>query len=178
MARSMPWVCSDRLRRFLSLAAGLWMSSSAVAQTAPSWSSAVFPIAEFQAYTSHYGLRPGVDGQMRPHRGLDIAAPLGSPVLSWWSGDVVERILDDSCGVGVLIRSGAYDHIYCHLQAPLLQPGQRVRAGQLIGRVGLTGRTTGPHLHWGVRYRGRWVDPTRILKAMIRQRRADGASGD
>jgi murein DD-endopeptidase MepM/ murein hydrolase activator NlpD len=51
-----------------------------------------------------------------------------------------------------------------------LVPGQPVGRGQLIGHVGLTGSTTGPHLHWGVRYRGAWLDPARILRAMAASR--------
>lgn len=178
MVLFMPWACCKQLRLTSLLIAQLLCSQTAWAQPQPTWTRGVFPISEFAGYTSHYGERRGSDGRLQPHRGLDIAAPLGSPVLSWWSGEVVEQILDDSCGVGVLIRSGAYQHIYCHLQTPLLAQGQRVRAGQLIGHVGLTGRTTGPHLHWGIRYRGQWVDPARILRAMIRQRRAGGSSGD
>jgi len=52
-----------------------------------------------------------------------------------------------------------------------LRPGQMVRAGRLIAHVGLSGRTTGPHLHWGIRYRGSWLDPGLILRAMVRGRR-------
>jgi murein DD-endopeptidase MepM/ murein hydrolase activator NlpD len=53
-----------------------------------------------------------------------------------------------------------------------LRLGQRVGTGQLIGHVGLSGRTTGPHLHWGVRYGGQWLDPARVLRAMAAARSA------
>ena len=112
-----------------------------------------------------------------PHTGLDIAAPLGSPVLNWWGGQVVETINDGSCGIGVVVASGGYEHIYCHLHKQRMRRGQMVKAGQVIGQVGMTGRTTGPHLHWGIRYRGRWLDPAVILKAMIRSHRDSGAAG-
>ena len=55
--------------------------------------------------------------------------------------------------------------------------GQAVRAGQVIGQVGMTGRTSGPHLHWGIQYEGKWLDPALILRAMIRSHRARGAAG-
>lgn len=48
-----------------------------------------------------------------------------------------------------------------------IRQGQPVKAGQRIGRVGLTGATTGPHLHWGIKYRDRWVDPALVLRAMV-----------
>ena len=177
MARSMLSDCSERCRWPL---AGLLLSCLIVS-AAPAadvrWRSGVFPVAAFAGYTSHFGQRLGPAGQMEAHRGLDIAAPLGSPVLSWWSGCVVSVIDDSSCGIGVVIASGDYEHIYCHLQDALLRQGQAVLGGQLIGRVGMTGRTTGPHLHWGIRYQGRWMNPALILKAMISGKRAQGATG-
>ena len=141
------------------------------------WSLGVFPVRQFVAYTSHYGTRVRPGGRVEPHYGLDIAAPLGSPIHSWWGGVVQEVINDGGCGVGLVIRSGAYEHIYCHLAGwggggayrsgpVLLRAGEAVRTGQLIGHVGMSGRTTGPHLHWGMRYRGQWLDPVRILRAM------------
>ncbi|MFM8526316.1 MAG: M23 family metallopeptidase [Cyanobacteriota bacterium] len=139
-------------------------------------------MAGFLAYTSHYGRRPGPSGEAESHHGLDIAAPLGSPVRSWWSGRIVEVILDQGCGVGLVVRSGAWEHIYCHLDGSVqgglyraegvqMAVGQSVRLGQTIGRVGVSGRTTGPHLHWGLRYDGRWLDPAMILRAMAEARR-------
>ena len=141
------------------------------------WRDGVFPIAVFQGYTSHFGRRRGPSGTLEPHTGLDIAAPLGSPVLSWWGGTVVDTIDDGSCGIGLVIASGGYEHIYCHLQNQRLRRGQVVRAGQVIGQVGMTGRTTGPHLHWGIRYKGKWLNPALILRAMIRSRRAQKTTG-
>ena len=108
------------------------------------WKSGVFPNAVFQGYTSPFGRRRGPDGEPEAHTGLDIAAPLGSPVLSWWMGRVVETIDHGSCGIGVVIASGGYEHIYCHLKSQRLRPGQLVRGGQVIGQVGMTGWTTGP----------------------------------
>ena len=141
------------------------------------WRSGVFRIAVFNGYSSHFGQRRGPDGRQMPHTGLDIAAPLGSPVLNWWSGRVVETINDGSCGVGVVVASGSYEHIYCHLNKQRMRRGQMVKAGQVIGQVGMTGRTTGPHLHWGIRYKGQWLDPAPILRAMIRSHRDRRAAG-
>jgi len=146
------------------------------------WLRGQFPVARFQAYTSHYGLRDGPAGDPESHHGLDIAAPLGSPVRSWWGGRIEEVIVDRGCGIGLVVRSGAWEHIYCHLggsvqnglyraDGVLIGPGQLVRRGELIGRIGMTGRTTGPHLHWALRYEGRWLDPAMILRAMAQARR-------
>jgi murein DD-endopeptidase MepM/ murein hydrolase activator NlpD len=146
------------------------------------WQRGVFPVVNFAGYTSHFGGRTGPGGAQELHSGLDIAAPMGSPIRSWWGGVVADVIHDGGCGVGLVIRSGDYDHIYCHLHGRVIDGryasgrvflglGQRVAAGQLIGHVGMSGRTTGPHLHWGIRYRGEWLDPGRILRAMVRARR-------
>jgi murein DD-endopeptidase MepM/ murein hydrolase activator NlpD len=145
------------------------------------WRLGVFPVMLFSGYTSSFGARTGPWGAIEPHYGLDIAAPFGSPIRNWWRGTVKEVIHDWRCGVGLVIQSGPYEHIYCHLlgsgaggvyrSAGLrLQPGQRVRTGQVIARVGMSGRTTGPHLHWGMRHGGRWLDPVLILRAMARSR--------
>ncbi|MCP9840068.1 M23 family metallopeptidase [Synechococcus sp. J7-Johnson] len=122
------------------------------------WARGVFPIVHFAGYTSHFGRRNGPGGGREMHSGLDIAAPLGSPIRNWWGGRVADVFHDGGCGV---YASGPV----------LLRPGQTVRAGQLIAHLGLSGRTTGPHLHWGIRYRGTWLDPGLILRAMVRGRR-------
>ncbi|CAK6689049.1 hypothetical protein ICNINCKA_00528 [Synechococcus sp. CBW1107] len=184
----MPSVSSSPrglLAGLVSLQLGLAFDLGLTPQRARSdlrWARGVFPIVHFAGYTSHFGRRTGPGGGREMHSGLDIAAPLGSPIRNWWAGTVADVFHDGSCGVGVVIRSGDYEHMYCHLAGAahggtyasgpvLLRPGQRVRAGQLIAHVGLSGRTTGPHLHWGIRYRGTWLDPGLILRAMVRGRR-------
>jgi len=161
---------------------GALQPPAAAAQPVGAWHAGVFPVSEFLSYTSHYGSRIGPGGNAEWHHGLDIAAPLGTTIRSWWTGVVQDVINDESCGVGLVIRSGAYEHVYCHLAGRIeagslrsgpvtLVPGQRLRAGQPIGQVGMTGRTTGPHLHWGLRYRGNWLDPAWILRAMVESKR-------
>ena len=148
----------------------------------PRWRQGVFPVASFSGYTSHFGMRDGPTGATEPHYGLDIAAPMGSPIRNWWGGVVQEVISGGACGLGLVIGSGPYEHIYCHLSGSViggvyrsgsvaLATGNPVRSGQLIGHVGMSGRTTGPHLHWGVRYGGRWLNPGTILRAMAMARR-------
>ena len=184
--------CSDRSRRrryrrrSLTIAAAMTLASQVLparANSASLWSRGVFPVTSFAGYTSGFGMRSHpLSGDVRPHYGIDIAAPLGSPIRSWWAGTVSEVIVDGGCGNGLVIRSGSYEHIYCHLGGQagggvyrsggvLLQEGQRVASGQVIGHVGLTGSTTGPHLHWGMRYRGAWMDPAKVLRAMAESRR-------
>ena len=181
----MPWACSKR-RRFggVALLVVAPLLFRAGAAHANSWLAGVFPVASFAGYTSGYGLRyHPIGGDARHHDGIDIAAPLGSPILSWWAGTVVEVIADGGCGNGLVIRSGHYEHVYCHLagesdgriyrSGPVrLALGQRVARGALIGHVGLSGSTTGPHLHWGIRYKGVSMDPARILQAMAASRRS------
>ncbi|MEB3224251.1 MAG: M23 family metallopeptidase [Synechococcus sp.] len=152
-----------------------------------SWRQASFPVENFQSYTSGFGYRISpTSGQRQFHQGLDIAAPLGSYVRNWWSGKVVGLSDNSACGTMIQIKSGDWEHIYCHLSGYVsssgqgtflmdrnggiqLWLGQEVNAGTRIGRVGMTGRTTGPHLHWGLKYSGNYVDPALVLQAMYNQ---------
>ncbi|MBR8830486.1 MAG: hypothetical protein N5P05_000040 [Chroococcopsis gigantea SAG 12.99] len=150
----------------------------------PGWGSASFPVENFQAYTSGFGYRASpVDGSRQFHAGLDIAAPLGSYVRSWWTGRIVELSDNTGCGTMIQIQSGQWTHIYCHLMGYvqstsggkflldrdggiMLALGQDIPVGARIARVGMTGRTTGPHLHWGLMYSGQYVDPAQVINAM------------
>ncbi|MEM6519679.1 MAG: M23 family metallopeptidase [Cyanobacteria bacterium P01_C01_bin.70] len=157
----------------------------AIAQNpATPWKSASFPVEDFIAYTSPFGYRQHPYGGRRFHYGLDIAAPMGSYIRAWWEGTVVEVSDDTACGTSVVIESYGWLHIYCHMQGYVviekdgdrwlvdsaggiqIRQGDWVASGRRIGRVGMTGRTTGPHLHWGLKYQGSWIDPTVIIKAM------------
>lgn len=102
------------------------------------------------------------------HQGLDLAAPLGTKVLAAASGTVVAAGRDSSGAVVVRIRhDDGYQTLYGHLDANLeVKVGQHVSAGQAIGAVGMTGNTTGPHLHFGVyKENGLAVDPAVILSS-------------
>jgi murein DD-endopeptidase MepM/ murein hydrolase activator NlpD len=153
-------------------------------QATNNWQQASFPVENFQSYTSGYGYRTSpVTGARQFHQGIDIAAPLGSYVRNWWGGTVSELSDNTACGTMIRIRSGDWEHVYCHLSGYVassdqgtylmdrnggiqLWLGQEVPAGTRIARVGMTGRTTGPHLHWGLKYGGSYIDPALVLKAM------------
>lgn len=157
------------------------------ANNANTWRQASFPVENFQSYTSGFGYRSSpVGGQRQFHQGLDIAAPLGSYIRNWWGGKVVALSDNSACGTMIRVKSGEWEHIYCHLSGYVsssnqgtflmdrnggiqLWLGQEVPAGTRIGRVGMTGRTTGPHLHWGLKYSGSYVDPALVLQAMYNQ---------
>ena len=151
------------------------------------WQQASFPVENFQSYTSPFGYRRSpVDGQIQFHNGLDMAAPLGSYVRSWWTGKVTKVNHDAACGTSITIQSGDWQHVYCHLQGTVensdqgrylidragavqIWQGQDVAVGARIARIGMTGRTTGPHLHWVLRHNGSYVDPALVIKEMFKQ---------
>jgi hypothetical protein len=107
-----------------------------------------------------------INGQVRsPHSGEDIAAPLGTPVVAM--NDGVVRLTADHffAGKGVVVDHGlGLYSMYFHLSEILVRDGEAVKQGQVIGRVGATGRTTGPHLHLGVRLNGARVNPYSLIQ--------------
>lgn len=100
------------------------------------------------------------------HNGLDIAVPRGTPVHAMTDG-VVRLNANNFYYAGnhiILDHGQGLNSIYLHLSESLVQEGQYVKKGEIIGKVGTTGRSTGPHLHWGVQWYSKRVDPARILK--------------
>ncbi len=111
--------------------------------------------------TSGYGMRNHpVLGGRRQHNGVDLAAPTGTPVYATADGRVGMAQWYSSYGNYVQIEhGGSLQTRYAHLSAYTVQEGAMVRKGDLIGYVGSTGRSTGPHLHYEVRVDGIAVDP-------------------
>jgi len=98
------------------------------------------------------------------HDGVDIAAPLGTPILAIESGEVIYS--DQLRGYGniVIVRhADGLISVYAHNESNLVQEGQRVSRGEIIGRVGSTGRVTGPHLHFEIRKNNAAQDPLLYL---------------
>ena len=100
------------------------------------------------------------------HSGIDLAAPLHTPVKAATAGVVVSGRSSGGYGLWVLVQrdpGGALATLYGHLAVALVSSGDLVQAGQLIGLVGSTGNSTGPHLHFEVRVQGVPVDPAPYL---------------
>jgi murein DD-endopeptidase MepM/ murein hydrolase activator NlpD len=110
-----------------------------------------------------------ITGQPRtPHNGEDIAAESGTVVVAM--NDGIARLTVDHffSGKGVLLDHGlGLYSMYFHLSEILVREGDPVARGQEIGKVGATGRATGPHLHWGVRLNGARVDPYALLQLSL-----------
>lgn len=115
----------------------------------------------------------------RPHSGLDIAAPTGTPIRAPAPG-IVRLAEEDMYFEGglVLLDHGHWlESAFLHMSRIDVEPGQRVEKGDIIGAVGATGRVTGPHLHWSLKWAGRLVDPQLTLDPM-KNIRATSTAGD
>jgi murein DD-endopeptidase MepM/ murein hydrolase activator NlpD len=116
--------------------------------------------------TGAFGRLRVINGQSRsPHNGEDIAAPLGTDVVAMNDGVVRLTVDHFFSGKGVFLDHGLGMHsMYFHLSEVTVQDGEAVKRGQVIGKVGASGRASGPHLHWGVRLNGARVDPLALIK--------------
>lgn len=144
--------------------------SAEMNQAFASWDDSLVPVMQMQPPTegprsSSFGLRRFFNDQPRaPHSGMDIAAPEGTPIYApapgviratgnyFFNGNTI--ILDHGHGLITL---------YCHMNTIDVTPGTRVEVGEQIGRVGQTGRVTGPHLHWSINLNNVRVDPALFI---------------
>lgn len=129
--------------------------------------SLIFPVAGSRSVIrDKWGASRG--GGIRRHKGIDIHARKGTPVVALTDGVIVERNHTAIGGKTLWLKSGrhSWTAYYAHLDKQLVREGQRVRKGQVIGTVGNTGnaRTTPSHLHFGVKQGNSWVNPLPYVK--------------
>lgn len=143
-----------------SLDSGLGITQPTAARPAISVPSRM-PLKDLRM-SSGYGMRNHpVLGKRANHKGVDLAAPTGTPVYATADGLVGKAEWFSSYGNYIQIEHGGEMQTrYAHLSGYSVKAGQRVQKGDLIGYVGSTGRSTGPHLHYEVRIAGDAVDPT------------------
>ncbi|GFN21960.1 M23 family metallopeptidase [Thermanaeromonas sp. C210] len=125
-----------------------------------------WPVPGVYVITSGFGPRidlvEGIDGF---HTGVDIGAPQGTPVVAAAPGVVAHAGRAGNYGLAVFLQhEGGVETIYAHLAGIAVKRGQVVQAGELIGYVGSTGKSTGPHLHFEVRVHQQPVNPTDYFK--------------
>lgn len=114
--------------------------------------------------TSGFGYRPDPVLHVMTHPGLDLSAPMGTQVTAASPGTVIHAGPAGNYGNLVMIRhDNGFETRYAHLSAVTVQKGDRVAAGQEVGKVGSTGYSVGPHLHFEVRHEGTAVDPAPLL---------------
>ena len=114
---------------------------------------------------SRFGTRSIFNGQARnPHSGADFMSPAGTPIQAPNAGRVaLARDLYFSGNTIVIDHGLGVFSLLAHLSAFDVREGDTVAAGQVVGRVGATGRVTGPHLHWAVRVADARIDPLALL---------------
>ena len=122
----------------------------------------IFPVHGW--ISSGYGVRiDPFTGKKEMHKAIDIVAPWGTPVRASAQGKVVYAGWKNLYGLTIEIRNEYYSTRYGHLSRVLVKKGDWVEKGQIIGRVGSSGRSTGPHLHFEVWRKGKTVNPLKLM---------------
>ncbi|MBQ0051521.1 MAG: M23 family metallopeptidase [Treponema sp.] len=127
--------------------------------------SMILPLNK-KVLTSPFGYRTSpISGKWTFHAGIDLASPLGSDVYACKSGLVTKVDYNSTYGnYIILLHNGGKTSLYAHLSKTLVKKDDRVNTGQVIGLVGTTGASTGPHLHFEVREKGNPTDPGKLIK--------------
>lgn len=113
--------------------------------------------------TSRYGMRRHpILGYRRMHTGIDFGARSGTPIVAVTDGRVISAGRAGGCGITVKLDHGSMQTRYCHMSRMAVSRGQSVRRGQVIGYVGSTGLSTGPHLHYEMYRGGRTINPATV----------------
>jgi murein DD-endopeptidase MepM/ murein hydrolase activator NlpD len=134
----------------------------------PLWRGRFLSPVPFTA-TDSFGTRRMFNGELASiHRGTDFHAPSGTPVVAANDGEVIVAQGMFYEGNLVVINHGLQFYTqYMHLSKIEVKAGDRVKKGQRLGLSGATGRVTGPHLHFGVRWQGEYVDPVLLLRLQL-----------
>lgn len=121
----------------------------------------IWPVPSCKVITSRYGSRVHpISNQERAHAGLDIGARAGVKIVAAYKGKVELAKYSGSYGNYVVIDHGnGYSTLYAHMSSMEVKSGQELKQGDIIGYVGSTGYSTGPHLHFEIRYKGSTIDP-------------------
>lgn len=146
---------------------GRWLADEQRLQALP----VALPLEGTFRLTSGFGPRPDpFTGQSSLHEGVDLVADVGTPVLATAAGVVTRSEQSGDLGLWVEVDHGnGFATRYGHLQRRDVQAGQPVTRGQVLGALGNTGRSSGPHLHYEILHGGRAVPPKRALELMARQ---------
>jgi hypothetical protein len=131
----------------------------------PLWSGSFSPPLHTAPRTDSFGTRRIFNGSLASiHRGLDYHAKIGTPVAASNAGRVIiARPLYYEGNCVIIDHGQGFITLYMHLSHFRIKEGGRVKKGQIIGLSGRTGRTTGPHLHLGVRWQGAYLDPAKLF---------------
>ncbi|PHR57357.1 MAG: peptidase M23 [Robiginitomaculum sp.] len=136
-------------------------------RTAASWYAGGFTKPVSNSRTSGvYGSQRILNGKPKnPHLGMDFAAPKGTDILSPAQAEVVlaEPDMYFEGGLLVLDHGAGVMSVMLHMSKLDVKLGEQVKQGQKVGEVGMTGRATGPHLHWGIKVRGTYISPALAL---------------
>lgn len=116
----------------------------------------------------------------RPHSGVDVAAPTGTPIRAPADGVVTLAETDMYFEGGLVFLDHGHwlESSFLHMSRIDVEPGQRVEKGEIIGAIGSTGRSTGPHLHWGMKWKGRMVDPQLLVGEMSSEPKSASNAAD
>ncbi len=131
--------------------------------------SFIFPVASYSCISSRFGERiHPITGELKHHNGMDIAANMGTTIYAADGGKVVLAEWYGGYGNCIMIDHGnGYKTLYGHLSVISVSSGQYVTQGDVIGQVGSTGNSTGPHLHFEVYSNGTRIDPEQFYSGLI-----------